>query len=143
MLKDDTDKGYWEDYLDHIGLFFIFTACAGISIIVCATWGLPFLLVVDFQLKNIVLFNDYPKYNPAIILSVRLSLLFSDSLIIRNMSNYSCFPCPDKNCLQSAWTGAYSLWMLKKIFCQHMGSRKIILLSEWQSGKHHYKKINC
>ena len=34
MLKDDTDKGYWEDYLDHIGLFFIFTACAGISIIV-------------------------------------------------------------------------------------------------------------
>ena len=34
MLKDDTDKGYWENYLDHIGLFFIFTACAGITIIV-------------------------------------------------------------------------------------------------------------
>ena len=34
MLKEDTDKGYWENYLDHIGLFFIFTACAGISIIV-------------------------------------------------------------------------------------------------------------
>ena len=34
MLKEDTDKGYWESYLDHIGLFFIFTACAGISIIV-------------------------------------------------------------------------------------------------------------
>ena len=34
MLKDDTGKGYWENYLDHIGLFFIFTACAGISIIV-------------------------------------------------------------------------------------------------------------
>jgi hypothetical protein len=34
MLKGDTDKGSWENYLDHIGLFFIFTACAGISIIV-------------------------------------------------------------------------------------------------------------
>ena len=34
MLKEDTDKGYWENYLDRIGLFFIFTACAGISIIV-------------------------------------------------------------------------------------------------------------
>ena len=34
MLKDDTDKGYWGNYLDHIGLFFIFTACAGVSIIV-------------------------------------------------------------------------------------------------------------
>ena len=34
MLKDDTDKGYWGYYLDHIGLFFIFTACAGVSIIV-------------------------------------------------------------------------------------------------------------
>ena len=32
MLKGDTDKGSWENYLDHIGLFFIFTACAGISI---------------------------------------------------------------------------------------------------------------
>ena len=34
MLKGETDKGSWENYLDHIGLFFIFTACAGISIIV-------------------------------------------------------------------------------------------------------------
>ena len=34
MLKDSTDRGYWSNYLDHIGLFFIFTACAGISIIV-------------------------------------------------------------------------------------------------------------
>ena len=34
MLKDDADRGYWSNYLDHIGLFFIFTACAGISIIV-------------------------------------------------------------------------------------------------------------
>ena len=34
MLKKDTDNGSWENYLDHIGLFFIFTACAGISIIV-------------------------------------------------------------------------------------------------------------
>ena len=31
MLKGETDKGSWENYLDHIGLFFIFTACAGIS----------------------------------------------------------------------------------------------------------------
>ena len=33
MLKG-TGQGNWENYLDHIGLFFIFTACAGISIIV-------------------------------------------------------------------------------------------------------------
>ena len=34
MLKGETDNNNWENYLDHIGLFFIFTACAGISIIV-------------------------------------------------------------------------------------------------------------
>ena len=33
MLKG-TGQNNWENYLDHIGLFFIFTACAGISIIV-------------------------------------------------------------------------------------------------------------
>ena len=33
MLKG-TGQSNWENYLDHIGLFFIFTACAGISIIV-------------------------------------------------------------------------------------------------------------
>ena len=34
MLKDSNDNSYWSDYFDHIGLFFIFIACAGISIIV-------------------------------------------------------------------------------------------------------------
>ena len=34
MLKEENSKGNWESYLDHIGLFFIFAACAGISIIV-------------------------------------------------------------------------------------------------------------
>ena len=33
MLKE-TGQGNWEIYLDRIGLFFIFTACAGISLIV-------------------------------------------------------------------------------------------------------------
>ena len=33
MLKG-TGQGNWGNYLDHIGLFFIFTACAGVSIIV-------------------------------------------------------------------------------------------------------------
>ena len=33
MLKE-TGQGNWEIYLDRIGLFFVFTACAGISLIV-------------------------------------------------------------------------------------------------------------
>ena len=39
MLNDsnnDVNNNYWNDYLDHIGLWFIFTACAGISLIVWA-----------------------------------------------------------------------------------------------------------
>ena len=33
MLKGE-DHGNWDTYLDHIGLFFFFCACAGVSIIV-------------------------------------------------------------------------------------------------------------
>ena len=39
MLNDSNsndNNNYWNDYLDHIGLWFIFTACAGISLIVWA-----------------------------------------------------------------------------------------------------------
>ena len=35
MLKG-SGQSNWENYLDHIGLWFIFTACAGISLIVWA-----------------------------------------------------------------------------------------------------------
>lgn len=31
---NDTIKHYWDNYFNHVGLYFIFTAFAGISIIV-------------------------------------------------------------------------------------------------------------